>query len=79
MQFTAARASIAVMRMLVVAHLMTSIQCTYLIWLRMFAVAQEYWKSEVGLAITANNVGKTRITNFWFIVAVMARKYVFAE
>jgi hypothetical protein len=64
------------MRLSVVAHLMTSIQTTYLIWLRMFAVPQEYWKSEVGLAITANNVGKTRITDFWFIVAVMARTYL---
>ena len=38
----------------------------------MFAAAQEFSKSEVGLMITANNVGKTRIMNFWFIIAIMA-------
>ena len=51
-------------------------QTTYLIWLRRFAVAQECWKSKVGLAITANNVGETRIANFWFINAVMARIHI---
>jgi len=36
----------------------------YLIWLRTFVVKpHEYWKSEVGLASTANTVGKM-IANF---------------
>jgi len=34
----------------------------------MFAEAHE-----VGLAVTANDIGKTRMANFGFIIAVMAR------
>ena len=42
---------------------MTSIRTTNLIWLRMFEVAKEFWKSELCLAIM-NDVGKTRTANF---------------
>jgi len=41
----------------------------------MFAETHEYWICEVGLGITANNIGKMTM-NFLFILAVM---YVLGE
>jgi hypothetical protein len=38
----------------------------YLIWLKILAKTHQ-----VGLAITADNIGKTRMANFGFIIPVM--------